>query len=327
MPVVSRSAFVLAAALLACFARAAAAQRAGAALPGTVRIVVPFTPGGSADVIARLIAQEAGKAGGQTWIVENRPGAGTIIGTEAVARSAPDGGTLLMMSNSFIINAHVRASLPYDPLASFEPTCLVVNSPQLIAVNAHSPLRTLGDLVAAARVRPGELSYASVGPATTQHILGETLRRAAKIEMTYVPFPGGAPAVNALLGGHVTAVVANYSELLEQLQAGTMRPLAVASRERLAALPEVPTLAESGFPNLETTAFFGLVAPAKTPPEAIGQLIGILRKAIEAPEIRGKLDAQGLYPAEVCGADFAARIRTQYDSYGRAAQEANIKVR
>ena len=297
----------------------AAAQQTA---PKTMRLIVPFPPGGTADVIARFVGQEMGGPG---VLIENRPGAGTIIATEFVARSVPDGTTLLIMANSFVINPSVRASLPYDPF-SFEPICLLVNSPQVLVVNANSPYKTLASFVTAAKAKPGELNYAAVGPATTQHIAGEMFKRAAGINLTYVPYAGGAPAVNAILGGHVTSVIANYNEVMEQISAGKLRPLAVASRERLSALRDVPTMIEAGYKDVEATAWFGVMAPAKTPWETIGQLIAQFKAALAAPEVQSKLTAQGLYPVDACGADFDAHIKQQYESYARIIKDANIKA-
>lgn len=290
-----------------------------------IRIVVPFPAGGTADVIARLLGEQAGQASGAGFVVENRPGAGTIIATELVARAPADGGTLLVMANSFVINASVRASLPYDPLTSFEPICLLVNSPQLIAVNTASPFRTLADLVAAAKAKPGELSYAAVGPATTQHIAFEMFKRMAGVNLTFVPYTGGAPAVNALLGGHVTTVLANYSELIEQVKAGKLRALAVATRERLDSLPDVPTVIEAGYTDYEATAWFGMVAPAKTPRDTLDQLGKLFVAALQVPEVKAKFLAQGLYPVGTCGAEFGAHIRRQNDLYAGVVRAANIK--
>jgi tripartite-type tricarboxylate transporter receptor subunit TctC len=291
----------------------------------TTRIVVPFPAGGTADVVARQIAQQAQQASGQPIVIENRPGAGTIIATDLVNRAAPDGTTLLLMANSFVINASLRAALPYDPLA-FEPICLLVNSPQVIVVNSAASYQSLGELFAAAKERPGELSYATVGPATTQHIAGEALRRAAGINLTYVPYPGGAPAVNALLGGHVAAVLTNYSEVMEQVNAGKLRALTVTTSERIPPLPAVPTLAEAGHKGLEATAWFGIMAPPKTPRETTAELITLFRAALQSPEVASKLTDQGLYPVGACGAEFAAHIRQQHDSYARSVRELNIKA-
>jgi tripartite-type tricarboxylate transporter receptor subunit TctC len=316
--------------LIACFALMMAAfsdryAPAQTTTGKTTRIVVPFPPGGTADVIARIIAQQAGQASGQSFVIENRPGAGTIIATDLVNRAAPDGSTLLLMANSFVINPSLRASLPYDPL-TFEPICLLVNSPQVVVVNSASPYQSLAELFAAAKARPGELSYATVGPATTQHIAGEALRRAAGLNITYVPYPGGAPAVNALLGGHVVAVLTNYSEVMEQVNAGKLRALAVTTHERIPPLPDVPTLSEAGHKDLEATAWFGMMAPPKTPKEITAQLITLFKAALQTPEVSSKLTAQGLYPVGACGADFAEHVRKQHESYARSVRELNIKT-
>jgi tripartite-type tricarboxylate transporter receptor subunit TctC len=318
----ARFVVALAALVLAAWpTQSARAQSAGK----TTRLVVPFPPGGAADVLARIFAQQAERISGQSFVIENRPGAGTIIATELVARAAPDGATLLIMSNSFIINPSVRATLPYDPFA-FEPVCLLVDSPQVLVVNSASPFKTLVEFVAAAKAKPGELNYAAVGPATTQHIAGEMFKRAAGINLTYVPYAGGAPAVNAILGGHVTAVLANYSEVLEQVNAGKLRPLAVTTRARLASLRDVPTMIEAGYKDMEASAWFGLMATPKTPKETIAQLIALFKAALAAPEVQSKLAPQGLYPMNGCGADFAAHVKQKYESYARVIKEANIKA-
>ena len=290
----------------------------------TIRIVVPFPPGGTADNIARHITQQANTAGFKL-IVENRPGAGTIIATEQVARAAPDGTSLLIMSNSFVINTIVRTQLPYDPFA-LEPLCFLADSAQVIVVHEASPYRTLKDLIDAARAQPGALSFAAVGPSTTQHIAGEMLKHDAGVNLTYVPFPGGAPAVNALLGQHVTTVIANYNEVMGQLKAGKLRALAVASRARLKALPDVPTFIEAGYKDFETSAFFGVVTTAKTPKETIAQLDAMLMYAINAPGVRANLVAQGLEVVGTCGEQFRAHIKRQHEKYTRAIKDAGIKI-
>jgi tripartite-type tricarboxylate transporter receptor subunit TctC len=291
----------------------------------TVKIVVPFPPGGTADILARLLGEQVGKTQGLSVVIENRPGGGASIGYEAVARAAPDGNTLVINGNSVVINPHLR-KVNYDPLTSFEPVCYLVSSPQIYVVNPASPYRTLPDLIAAARARPGEITFATVGPATTQHIGFEQLRHAADLKVIYVPYPGGAPAVNALLGGHVAAVFANYSEMVEQLKAGTLRALASASKTRIEPLPNVPTVAEAGIKDYEVEAWFGLLAPAKTPKETTDQFAAWFSAAMQAPEVKPKLINLGLYPVGLCGADFGAYIRKQFDEYGRVIRDANIKA-
>jgi tripartite-type tricarboxylate transporter receptor subunit TctC len=291
----------------------------------TIKIVVPAAPGGTLDILARLLAEQIGRAQGRTMIIENRTGAAQIIGTEAVSRAAPDGNTLLITSNTFVISPHLR-KVNYNPLASFEPICNVASSPIVIVVNSASRYRTLADLLNAARAKPGELTMASFGPANTLHIAVETLKRAANVNMTYIPYPGGAPAIIALLGEHVTSVIDTYPAAVEQLKASKLRALATASRTRIEPLPDVPTIAESGYKDYEAEAWVGLVAPAKTPKETVSQLAGWFTAALQVPEFKAKLAMQGLYPVGMCGEDFGAFIRKQYDDYGRAIREANIKA-
>jgi tripartite-type tricarboxylate transporter receptor subunit TctC len=291
----------------------------------TIRIVVPFPAGGSADDLARLLADQVGRTRGVNFVIENRPGAGTVVATEAVSRAAPDGNTLLIVANSFVINPSLK-KLNYDPFTSFAPVCHLVSSPLIVAVNSESPYRSLADLIKAARAKPGELTMASVAPATTQHIAFEMFKRVADVNMIHVPYPGGAPAVTALLGGHVTAVIANYSEVEAHLAAGKLRALATASRQRIGAAPDLPTVAESGYPNYESEVWFGLVAPAKTPADTIAQLSAWLGAALVTTAVKEKLQLQEMYPVGACGADFAAHLRTQFDAYARVIREADIKA-
>jgi tripartite-type tricarboxylate transporter receptor subunit TctC len=289
----------------------------------TLKIVVASSPGGVNEIMARLLAEQIGRVQGPTVVVENRPGAGEAIGTEAVARAAPDGNTVLIAANPFLINPQMRKA-GYDPLSSFEPICHLVSSPTIIVVNSSSSYRTLGDLIEAARARPGELTLASVGPGSPFHLGFEVLKRAAKIDMTFVPYPGNAPSVNALLGGHVTSMFGTYPNVAEQLRAGQLRALAVATRSRIEPLPEVPTVAESGYKDYEVDAWFGVFAPAKTPAETLSQLAGWFTAALALPEVKARLAVQGLYPVGACGADFGARLRKQYEEYGRIIKDARI---
>jgi tripartite-type tricarboxylate transporter receptor subunit TctC len=306
-------------------AAASVDHRAWSQTTRTIKLVVPFPPGGGADILARLVAEQIGRTQGPTMVVENRPGAGTVIATEAASRAAPDGSTVLVVANSFVINPNLK-QLNYDPLTSFEPICFLTRSPNVIAVHASSPYRTLADLLNAARSNPGMFTMVSVGPATTQHIAIEVLKRMAGVNMIYVPYPGDAPSISALLGEHVTSAIVTYPAAAEQLKAGKLRALAATSRSRIELLPDVPTVAESGFQEYEADTWFGVVAPAKTPAETISQLAGWFSSALQAAETRPKLIAQGHFPVAICGADFAAHLRRQYDDYGRAIRAANLKA-
>ena len=312
--------FVVSAALIAILASADSVN----AQSRTIKIVNPYPPGGTADIIARLLGEQIGRQHGVTMIIENRPGGGTVIGTEAAARSAPDGNTLLIASVALVINPHLR-KVNYDPLTSFEPICNLVQSPQIIVVNAGSPHRTLADLTNAARTRPGAVTLGSTGPASPSQIAIERVKRATGLDVTYVPFPGNAPTINAVLGGHVSAGIANYADVVEHLKAGTLRALATHSPTRIAALPDLPTAAQSGIKEFEYDVWFGMLAPAKTSTDIVGQLSNWYRDAMQVSDVRTKLVAQGLYPAGSCGADFASDLRTQFVDYGRVIKEANIK--
>src|SRR5262245_38758342 len=268
-------------------------HHASAQTARTIRIVVPFPAGGSADILARLLGEHIAKNQGVAVVIENRPGGGASIAYEAVARAAPDGNTLVINANSLVINPYFR-KVNYDPLTSFTPVCYLLSSPNLIVVNSSSPYRTLDDYLAAARARPGELAFATVGPATTQHIGFEQFRRLANINVVYVPYQGGAPAITALLGGHVSAALANYSEAVEQLNAGKLRALASLTRARLSPLPDVPAVDEMGFKDFSVEAWFGVLAPAKLSKEMASELASWFKAAMQVYEIRARLANLGL---------------------------------
>jgi tripartite-type tricarboxylate transporter receptor subunit TctC len=289
----------------------------------SVHLLVGFAAGSSVDIIARLLAEQLNKAQGLTMIVQNLPGAGTLIATEAAARADPNGNTLLITSPPFVINTHLR-KLNYDPLTSFEPICDLLHTPTFIVVDNASSYQTLADLLDAARAQPGAFSLASIGPATTTHIAFEMLKRAANVNMTFVPYPGNVPAVNALLGGHVTSVFADYAAVAELLKAG-MRALAVSSRTRMEQLPDVPTFIESGYKDFDADIWFGVVAPANTPKDTLSQFTGWFTAALQVPEVKAKFAALGLLPVGTCGADFGAYLRKQYEEYGRLIRELNIR--
>jgi tripartite-type tricarboxylate transporter receptor subunit TctC len=291
----------------------------------SIRLVVPYAAGGVGEAMSRLLADQISRMGGPRFLIESRPGAGTVLATDAVSRAAPDGNTILLVGNSFVINPQVR-KLAYHPLTSFEPICYLCRSPAVIAVNSASPYRTLTDLLDAARAKPGALTMGASGPLTSFHVGFERLKQAANIEMTFVPFGGTAPAVNALLGEHVTSIFGDYSIVAEHLKAGKLRALATALRTRAEPLPDVPTVAESGFDSYEADIWYGLVVPAKTEREKIVELTNWVTGAMRDPEVRSKFVAVGLYPAVLCGAEFGAHIRRQYEEYGRVIRAANIKA-
>jgi tripartite-type tricarboxylate transporter receptor subunit TctC len=290
-----------------------------------IRIIVPFPAGGSADIVTRLLADEIGRAQAVSMVVENRPGASAVLGTEAAAHAAPDGNTLLITAPSFVINAHLR-KVGYDPRSSFEPICVLVNSPQIIVVNARSPYRSLADLLSAARANPGALSLASVGPGSNSHLAFELMKRTAGVDITYVPYPGNGPAVNALLGEHVTAGFVDYVGAAGEIKSGQLRALATGSANRIEPLPELPTLVELGLVDETADVWFGVVAPARTPGDALSRLAAWFKAALQSPALRPKLLAQGLYPSGVCEADFGSFIQRQYEEAARIVRAAKIEA-
>ena len=307
-------------ALLACALPVAPAH----AQPSQIKIVVPYTPGSGPDILSRLMANEIGRAQSVTVLVENRPGGGTLVGTELVARADPDGGTLLLIGNSFAVNPALGKG-SYD-LKSFAPVCHLASTPLVLVVKGDAPYRTLADMLAAARAKPGDLSLASGGPASALHVAFEVVRRAANVTMTYVPYGGTAPAINALMGGHVTSVFADYPTVVAQLQSGALRGLVTTSPARVPTLPDVPTLDETGLTKYDAEIFYGIVAPAKTQGDVLARLSDWFLAALDAPETKPKLAAQGLFRAGQCGAAFGAFLRTQVEDYTRIIRETGIKA-
>jgi tripartite-type tricarboxylate transporter receptor subunit TctC len=293
---------------------------------GTTKIIVPYPPGSGPDILSRLMAEQIGKAEGATVVIENRPGGGTLIGTEAAARAAPDGGTVLLVANSFVVNPALKKG-NYDVAKSFEPVCYLAATPMVLVVQGSSPYHKLDDLLNAARGKPGEIVFSSGGPASSLHVAIEVLKRAANISITYVPYPGTAPSINALMGGHVHAVWADYPTVVSQLKAGTLRGLVTTAAKRVDALPDVPTLSETGLVKYEIDIFYGIVAPAKTPPEKLKQLTGWFSAAMKADDVQPKLARQGLFPVNLCGAPFADFMRKHVAEYARIIQESGIAER
>ena len=291
-----------------------------------VHFVVPFPPGGAADILMRILADPLSERWRKPVIVDNRPGASTIVASEIVARAPADSYTLLMNSASLLINPSLRPKMPFDVFKDFAPVMLLVNSPLVLVINSSSSVMSFSALVDEARAHPGQLSYATVGPGTTQQIIGEMLKLEAKIDLLYVPYAGGAPAVSAILGNHVAVVIGNYSEVAQHLAAGRLRALAVASPERIDLLPEVPTISESGFKNVQGTVWFGIVAPAGTPKDTVTRMRTDLAFVLKMPTVREKLIAQGLYPVGSTADEFGPYMRAVSVKYEKVIQAAGIKA-
>jgi tripartite-type tricarboxylate transporter receptor subunit TctC len=291
-----------------------------------VRIVVPFPAGGSFDVTARILAQRMQASFGQNVIVENRPGGGTVIGTEYVARQPADGYTMLMIGPSFTSHMVLRSKLAFDTDRDFQAVGQVIGLTMAISVNPSLPARNMKELVALAKARPGQISCGSSGTGTSHHLLLEALKLASKIDITHTPFQGAAYAVPAAVGGHITALLLNVSDMAPFIKTGKLRALVVTSAQREPEMPEVPTAAEAGHPEIEAINWSGFVAHSAVPPAAIARLNQETVKALNLPEVRELLRAQTVVPTPTTAAEFAALIKSDGDRYRRIIREANVRV-
>ena len=289
---------------------------------GAIKIVVPYPPGGGADVLARIVADAIGNLHGPTMVVMNRPGAATMIGTEDVVRANPDGNTLLLTNNALAIFPHMR-KLDYDPLSSLVPVCSIATTPTIMIVSSASPYRSLDEFLSAARAKPGALTFGAT-PGAKSHIDFETIRHPANLQMTLVPFSGTPPIVNAVLGRQVDTAFVDYPAAAGLLQAGKLRALVAGSRERIERLPDVPTVSEAGFGDFDMEVWYALMAPARASPPILSQTADWFAKAVTLPETRSRLAIQGMNAAGMCGAPAVAHLRRLYEDYGRLISEANI---
>jgi tripartite-type tricarboxylate transporter receptor subunit TctC len=291
-----------------------------------LKLVVPFAPGGQPDVVARSLAGPVAKALGQPVVVENRPGAGGNIAADYVAKSAPDGHTLLMGTNGpLALSAVIYRTLPFDPLRDFAPVTLVGTSPNLIAVHPSLGVSTLEALVARAKAEPGRLNFASVGRGSVSQLSMEMLNAMAGIRIEHIPYNGGAPAVMALVAGDVQVLSLNPTALLPQVKAGKATVLAQTGAERSAHLPGIPTVAESGFPGFEAGVWMAIVAPARTPPAAIERLNREFVRAIRSPDLKASLwDRQGIDAAGSPPGEVARTMRAEIDKWAGVAARANL---
>ncbi len=263
---------------------------------------------------------------GQAVVVENRPGAGGVVAAEAAAKAAPDGYTLIIVATGHALNPYLYAKLPYDTFNDFTPLSLIGTSPNMLLVRADSPFKTLADLIAAARARPGQISFGHAGNGTSSHLAGELLKYMAKIDITSIPYKGGAPALADLIGGHIPASFNNIPESIAQIMAGTVRPLGVTTAMRSPVLPDVPTIAESGLPGFDTGVWWGLLGPGGLPGELKTKLARDCIDAVKTPTMTARLLALGATPIGGSSADFAALIRADYDKWGPIIKAAGIRA-
>jgi tripartite-type tricarboxylate transporter receptor subunit TctC len=291
-----------------------------------LRLVVPFPPGGPTDITGRTIAEKLQQRLGEPLIVENRPGAGSIIGTDAVAKSPPDGYTLLLGSNSIALQPLLQAKLPYDPQKDLAPVILAVRIPNVLVVNPSVPAKTVTEFIALARAKPGTINYASVGNATGPHLFAELFRSLTGVNIVHVPYKGTAPAVNDLLGGQVQALFDSLATALPNIRAGKLRALGVTSLQRSKSAPDIPTLDESGAPGYEATGWFGVLVPAGTPPGVVTRLNAEIGTILKMPDVEERFLKFGAESGGGSPADFAAFIRSEQDKWGKIIREAGIKA-
>jgi tripartite-type tricarboxylate transporter receptor subunit TctC len=306
----------------------AVAGNAGAQAPYPARpitMVVGFAPGGGTDTASRIIAKKLGENLGQTVLVENKPGAGGNIATDMVARAAPDGYTILLASvGSMAITPHLPPKPPYDPLRDLAPITMAVVFPNVLVIHPSVPANTLAEFVALAKAKPGSLNYGSSGIGNAGHMAGELFRLYARIDFVHVPYKGGGPATTDLLGGQISAIFSTPASVVGHIKAGKLRALATTGAQRSLAMPEVPTIAESGYPGYEATNWYAYVAPVKTPREFVARLNQELVKVLAAPEVREQLISHGLEPQPGTSEALAKTIEREYATWGRVVKEAKI---
>jgi tripartite-type tricarboxylate transporter receptor subunit TctC len=310
--------------VLACTFATGAFAQAWPAKP--IRLVVPFPAGGGTDIIAREVANKVATSG-YTFVVDNKPGSGGNLGVDATAKSPADGYTLVLgQTSNLAINPTLFAKLPYDPVKDLTPVSLVASAPLVIVVAAESPYKTLADVVAAAKAKPGFLNYATSGNGTVAHLATESFQKAANVKLTHVPYKGAAQGATDLIGGQVQLYVSSIPTLIGHIKGGKMRAIAVTSAKRADDLPQVPTIAESGYKGFEAVTWFGIAGPANLPKEIVAKLNADINKALQAPDLQKKLGDQGADVAGSTPEQFAKLIRDDIARWGKIVKESGAKV-
>jgi tripartite-type tricarboxylate transporter receptor subunit TctC len=291
-----------------------------------VKLVVPFTPGGGIDGIGRILGARLSEVWGQQVVIENKPGAGGNIASEFVARSAPDGYTIYITAAGLAVNRYLFASINYDPLADFAPVTLICLFPNMLVVPNSSQLHSVSDLLALAKMNPGKVTFASPGHGSSPHMSGELFKYLAKVDLTHVPYRGASPAYTDVIAGRVDCTFAVMASALPLVQSGQLRALGVTTGARVAAAPEVPTIAEAGVPGYDTSSWFAFFVPAKTPPEIIRKMQADTVAALAEPQIRAKLDALGVVVVGSTPEQLGTHLKAEMDRWAPVIQAANIKV-
>ena len=291
-----------------------------------IRMVVPLSPGGFADVPGRILAARLSSLLGYNVFVENRPGAGGTIGADFVAKSAPDGYTLLFTGTPHVISAWIYKKLPYDPLKDFEPVALVASGPYVLVVNPQLPVHSIRELIAAAKAQPGKIDYASSGNGSAQHLVSALFASMAGIELNHVPYKGSGPAMQDLLGGQVKVSFAGIPNVLPHVKAGRLRALAVSTPQRSPDLPDVPTAAEAGVPGYQATLWLNLAAPAGTPGEIVQRLYAETAKALQDAELQQSFRAAGVEASPMSPQELAGFMRAEYEKWGKVVRDTGATV-
>jgi tripartite-type tricarboxylate transporter receptor subunit TctC len=292
-----------------------------------VKVIVPFPPGGTTDIVARLVAERLGTTLGQPAVIENRAGAGGALGAAEIARAAPDGYTLgLATVSTHGVNPAINPKLPYDALSDFTPISNLASVPNVVSAHPSLGVADIRQLIEKAKAAPGKITYASAGNGSLSHMLGELFKASTGTDLLHVPYKGVGPALNDTLGGQVNVLFDNLPSSLPYLQSGKLRGLAVSSPARLDSLPGVPTFAEAGVPQLNDPSWFGLVGPAKLPDPVLAKVHDAVTKALAAPEVRSRMQSLGAVPAGNSPKEFAAQIRREIERHKRVAEESGIRI-
>jgi tripartite-type tricarboxylate transporter receptor subunit TctC len=291
-----------------------------------IRLIIPFPPGGSNDVVGRLIAKTLSEKIGQQVFVDNRGGAGGLIGTEALAKSTPDGYTLGIVSIAHAVNPALHDPLPYDPLKSFEPISILATGPNVLVVNPDLPVHSVKELIALAKQKPGELNYASAGIGSFQHLGGELFKLEANVNIVHVPYKGGGPAMQDVVAGHVKIMFSSLIQTTPLIKAGRLRPLGVGGTKRSAVLPDVPTIAEAGLPGYAANNWWGIFAPAGTPKPIVDKLYKDIQLALQSPEMLKEFEIEGAAPVTMTSAEFADFVKAEIDKWAKVVKAGNIKA-
>ena len=291
-----------------------------------VRIVVPFPPGGSTDITARLVGNRLQEVWGQTVVIENKPGAGGNIASEMVAHSDPDGYTIFIVGPGLATNQFLYPSLSYDPIGDFAPVTLLITQPNVMCVPNSKPAKSVKEFIAYCNDNRGKVTYASSGNGTTLHLSGELFKRLANVEMTHIPYRGGALAINDLLPGRVDVSFDNMPSIIGHVRAGAVRALAVTTKERVPVVPDLPTIAEAGVPGFDVSSWFGFFVPVRTPAEIIAKLNADTNAALAHASVKPRFDDLGATPRGTTPGQLAAFLKSEIDKWGPVIRDARIKV-